>query len=235
MYYWDLARHFTRWFRGRRYRNFTALFPPERCKRIVDLGGSAEVWEMMQYPAHITLVNISEGWLKIPERSVGTYVAVVGDGRRTGYPDGHFDLAFSNSVIEHVGTEQDAARFAGELQRIAEAYYCQTPNKWFPIEPHLGTLFLHWRPSLLENYFVLRYLTLWGLMHKPDRATAKLVARDARLLTKKELAKLFPGAEIVTERIAFLPKSYAAMRRPERAQRAPAPGEHLAYSAGNRN
>jgi Methyltransferase domain len=230
MYYWDLARHFTRRFRSRRYRNFTTLFPPELCQRVVDLGGSAELWEMMQYRSHITLVNISDTWLRVPENSYGVYVAMVGDGRRTDFLDHSFDLAFSNSVIEHVGNEADAARFAGELRRIGKAYFCQTPNKWFPIEPHLGTLLLHWLPSLLENYFVLRYLTLWGLMHKPDRATARLAARDARLLTKRELRRLFPDAEIVTERLAFLPKSYAAMRRPQESYETPAGPEKLAAS-----
>ena len=214
MYYWDLARHFTRRFRRKRYRDFTSLFPPEKCRRILDLGGSAELWEMMEYPAEITLLNISKNWLTIPETSRRTYIPIVGDGRQTDYPDRSFDLAFSNSVIEHVGSEQDAARFAGEMQRVGRAFYYQTPNKWFPIEPHLGTLFLHWFPSLLERYFVFRYLTLWGLMHKPDRTTAKLAAKDARLLTKREMKKLFPGAEIVTERLLLLPKSYIAMRRP---------------------
>jgi hypothetical protein len=228
MYYWDLARHLTRRFRGRRYRNFTTLFPPELCRRVVDLGGSAELWEMMQYRSHITLVNINDSWLRLPENGYGVYMTMVVDGRRTDFADGSFDLAFSNSVIEHVGDETDAARFAGELRRIGKAYFCQTPNKWFPIEPHLGTLFLHWYPSLLENYFVFRYLTLWGLMHKPDRTTAKLAAQDARLLTNREMRKLFPDAEIVTERLAFLPKSYAAVRRLQAPQEAPATGEKLA-------
>jgi hypothetical protein len=214
MYYWDLARHFTRRFRRKRYRNFVALFPPERCRRILDLGGSAELWEMMEYPAEITLLNISASWLTIPQNTRRKYIPVVGDGRQTNYPNCSFDLAFSNSVIEHVGSEQDAERFAREMQRVGRAFYCQTPNKWFPIEPHLGTLFLHWFPRLLERYFVLRYLTLWGLMHKPDRATAKLAARDARLLTKRELKRLFPEAEIVTERFLLLPKSFIAMQRP---------------------
>jgi ubiquinone/menaquinone biosynthesis C-methylase UbiE len=172
---------------------------------------------MMDYSADITLLNISTLWLSLPEGSQRTYTAVVGDARQTNYADGSFDLAFSNSVIEHVGSEQDAERFASEMQRVGKAFYCQTPNKWFPIEPHLGTIFLHWLPSLLERYFVLRYFTLWGLMHKPDRSTAKLAARDARLLTKRELKKLFPQAEIVTERFFLLPKSFIAMKRPPTA------------------
>jgi ubiquinone/menaquinone biosynthesis C-methylase UbiE len=214
MKYWDLAGHFTRRLRKRRLSNFTSLFPPEQFRRIVDLGGAAGLWEMLKYPAEITLVNISEQWLNVPKSSRAKYIAVLGDGRHTDFPDGSFDLAFSNSVIEHVGSEQDAAAFASEMRRIGKAYYCQTPNKWFPIEPHYGTLFLHWFPGLLDRYFILRYLTLWGLMHKPDRATARIVARDARLLTKRELRKHFPEAEIITERFALLPKSFIAMHRP---------------------
>jgi hypothetical protein len=214
MYYWDLAHYFTRRFRRRRYRNFTSLFPPERCQRVLDLGGSAELWEMMEYPAEITLLNISSHWLTVPTGTPRIYIPVIGDARQTRYKNQSFDLVFSNSVIEHVGTEQDAARFASEMQRVGKAFYCQTPNKWFPIEPHLGTLFLHWFPSLLDRYVVFRYLTLWGLMHKPDRNTARLAAKDARLLTKRELKKIFPGAQIVTERVLLMPKSYIAMRPP---------------------
>jgi hypothetical protein len=213
MFYWDLARHLTRRFRARRYRDFATLFPPSRFHTIIDLGGSAELWELMDYPADITLLNIDKQWLNCPESNCRTYTTVIGDARRTDYRNGSFDLAFSNSVIEHVGGEHDAADFAREMQRIGNSYYCQTPNKWFPVEPHLGTLFLHWVPSLLENYFMFRYCTLWGLMHKPDRKTAKLVVKDARLLTKREMKKLFPEAEIITERFLLLPKSYIAVRR----------------------
>lgn len=173
---------------------------------------------MMEYPGDITLLNISDSWLKLPVHSERKYTTVVGDGRQTTYSDAEFDLVFSNSVIEHVGTHTDAQRFAGEMQRVGRAFCCQTPNKWFPVEPHLGTLFLHWLPSLLEKYWILRYFTLWGLMHKPDRETAKIVAKDARLLTKSDLKGLFPGAEIITERVLLLPKSYTVVRRqlPER-------------------
>jgi ubiquinone/menaquinone biosynthesis C-methylase UbiE len=170
---------------------------------------------MIGYPAEITLLNISSDWLTIPKTTQRTYISVVGDGRQTEYPDGSFDLVFSNSVIEHVGNKEDAARFAKEMQRVGRAFYCQTPNKWFPIEPHVGTVFLHWFPWLLEQYIVFRYFTLWGLMHKPDRKSARLAAKDARLLTKRELKALFPGAEIITERVMLLPKSFIAMRRPD--------------------
>lgn len=221
MYYWDLAKKFTDRFRARRFRNFMTLFPPDKCCRILDLGGSATIWEMMDYPAEITLLNINETWLEVPEtQEHRKYIPVVGDGRHTSFEKGTFDLVFSNSVIEHVGSPADAAAFALEVRRLGKAFYCQTPNKWFPIEPHYGTVLLHWFPGLLENYYVFRYFTLWGLMHKPDRETAQKAVKDARLLTKREMESLFPDAEITTERFMWMfAKSFIALKRPTTTNR----------------
>jgi hypothetical protein len=84
----------------------------------------------------------------------------IGDGRSLEFADKSFDLAFSNSVIEHVGDWTDMRQFAAELQCVGKSFHCQTPNKWFPVEPHFGTLFLYWIPSLLSRYVIVRYLTL---------------------------------------------------------------------------
>jgi len=166
---------------------------------------------MLDYSAKITLLNLDSAMMGDTKER---FVRVVGDARNLSYADKSFDLVFSNSVIEHVGGPNDAKAFANELQRVGKAYYCQTPNKWFPIEPHFGTLFLHWFPSLLSRYFVFRYCTMYGLIHKPDRAATAGLLNDVRLLTKGELRHLFPAAEIHCERLLFWPKSYIAMRRP---------------------
>ena len=85
-----------------------------------------------------------------PPKNGRRYFPVVGDGRCLEYLDRSFDLAFANSVIEHVGGPSDADALASEMQRVGKAFYCQTPSKWFPVEPHVGTLFLHWVPGLLN-------------------------------------------------------------------------------------
>jgi hypothetical protein len=213
MNYWDLAKLFTRWFRKRRLNEFTTLFPPARYHRVLDIGGTSTIWEMLDYPADITLVNIDPAVLKYESSNpLRSYTTVVGDGRKLAIPDKSFDLAFANSVIEHVGDEEDASALASEMSRIAKAFYCQTPNKWFPVEPHLGTLFLHWIPGLLDQYFVVRYCTLWGLMNKPNREQARAALKQTRLLTKSEMKKLFPTAELRVERFLFvLPKSFIAI------------------------
>ncbi len=61
------------------------------------------------------------------------------------FADGAFDLAYCNSVIEHVPPERRAA-FARELRRVARGWYVQTPAWSFPIEPHALLPAAHWLP-----------------------------------------------------------------------------------------
>ena len=65
------------------------------------------------------------------------------------FGDASFDIAFSNSVIEHLSTFENQARMAAEVRRVARAYWVQTPNFWFPIEPHFLVPAWHWLPGWL--------------------------------------------------------------------------------------
>lgn len=125
-----------------------------------------------------------------------------------------FDLAFSNSAIEHVGTLERQRQFASEMMRLGRRLYCQTPNRWFPVETHYLALLVHWLPSRFFGHWMHRYLTLQGWAGRPTpEESRKIRERESiRLLTKKELQELFPGCEIRTERFLGMPKSYAAWR-----------------------
>ena len=48
----------------------------------------------------------------------------------------HFDLVFSNSVIEHVGGHSRRERFADAVRSLGTHFWVQTPYRYFPIEPH---------------------------------------------------------------------------------------------------
>ena len=102
-------------------------------------------------------------------QSSDTYELVVGDGCKLQYPDQSFDIVFSNSVIEHVGTYARQQAFAAEARRVGRALWIQTPAREFFIEPHLLTPFIHFLPRPLQAR-LLRYCTIWGLMSKPSPA-----------------------------------------------------------------
>lgn len=206
MNYSRIAFFFMERFRKRRIQIFCAAFPPSVCRTILDVGGTPQIWQMLDTPYEVTLLNEDPR-----ELETGEGRCVIGDGRDLRFPDNSFDVAFSNSVIEHVGGWEDMQRFASELRRVGTFFYCQTPNKWFPVEPHLGTVFLHWWPGLLNFYFVTRYFTLWGLLNRPSRVQVQKSLASIRLLTRRDLEHLFPGATIVTERFLLLSKSYAAL------------------------
>jgi SAM-dependent methyltransferase len=198
MSFW-MYRVIGRWFRRRRLRWFDERFG--NCHTLVDLGGTVDYWKDSHFRGSITLLNL---FAQSDDSPVPNLRALQGDACRTAFADRSFDLAFSNSVIEHVGGPREQRQFARELLRLAGHVYCQTPNKWFPLEPHYLGLFLHWLPDTWRTPRLHRWTTLNGLRRKPYE--------PVRLLTRKEFSFLFPGCAIKTERFLGLPKSFIAWK-----------------------
>lgn len=70
-----------------------------------------------------------------------------GDGRCLPLRSDCVDMVLSNAVIEHVGCEDDQARFMAEHLRVGRCWVVTTPNRWFPVESHTSTIFRHWSPK----------------------------------------------------------------------------------------
>jgi ubiquinone/menaquinone biosynthesis C-methylase UbiE len=132
---------------------------------------------------------------------------VEGDATELPLADNAFDIAFSNSVIEHVGTWEKQQAFAREACRMARKLWIQTPARSFPIEAHLLAPYIQYLPKSVQHSFV-RW-TLRGLL-QPD-AVHKIVD-EVRLLTYREMKQLFPDCLILKECMLGLTKSYIAVR-----------------------
>ncbi|MBS1261652.1 MAG: hypothetical protein MAG453_00981 [Calditrichaeota bacterium] len=199
--------HFVfRFTRRNRMRRFAALFRPRDGITICDVGGTKKIWDWLDCRPQITIINLG-----IEESHAGNFHYLPADSTDLPFPDGHFDIAFSNSVIEHLGDFETQRRFAREQMRVGRSLFVQTPAKEFPLEIHLLTPFIHWLPVSWQRP-LLRF-TVRGLIKHWSRADADTFLDQIRLLTKREMRELFPGCEIHVERVLGLPKSYIAVRR----------------------
>jgi hypothetical protein len=116
---------------------------------------------------------------------------------RLPFADGEFDLAYSNSVVEHLPPARRAA-YAAEIRRVARGHWVQTPAFSFPVEPHALLPFAHWLPVALRRpYWRLGAAGAW---------------EDIALLRRGEVAALFPDGDVVAERVGPLAKSWIAVR-----------------------
>jgi hypothetical protein len=123
----------------------------------------------------------------------------------------HYDIAFSNSVIEHVGMWSDMKAMAMEVRRVARRYLVQTPYYWFPIEPHARTPFLHWLPEPVAYRIVMNFKCgFWTKAQTVDDAVSTV--QSARLLDRRQFQALFPDAELRLERFIGITKSLIAVR-----------------------
>jgi hypothetical protein len=183
-----------KYFQKRRFKTFASEY--QSCRTIVDIGGGYYTWSIIGRSEGVTILN-----LRLPE-DTGGFEHVEGSGCELPFEDKSFDLAFSNSAIEHVGSEENQFKFAREMMRVGKRIYCQTPSRLFPIDPHLSALFLHWLPASWLTPKFLRYFTLNGwLWRKPYEY-------DVTWISKRKLKKMFPGCKIKTEWFLLLPKSF---------------------------
>jgi len=142
----------------------------------------------------------------------GNLTAVVGSGMRLAFEDAAFDVAFSNSVIEHVGGPEAREAFARELRRVGRGVWVQTPARSFFVEPHLLAPFLHWLPAGWQRRLIRR-ARLWGWISRPSPERVEHFLAQTHLLDAAEMRALFPDCELRRERFFGLTKSYVAVRR----------------------
>ena len=194
------------------FANMLDSMPP--VVNVLDVGGTQGYWEMvakgssLMDKVQVTLLN-----LQAMEATLPNFTSLVGDARAMPqFIDKQFDFVFSNSTIEHVRNFSDQKKIADEVIRVGKHYYVQTPNRYFPIEPHFVFPFFQFLPISIRVWLVQNYKLGW-FPKITDYQKALTEVTGIRLMTKTEVDKLFPDAAIYEEKYFGLVKSFVAYTR----------------------
>ncbi len=197
----------------RRWEMFRESFPRIENLRVLDLGGTVESWQRAPVrPGHVTVLNL----LEPGESEDDSIVPVTGDACHArealekANAETHFDVVFSNSLIEHVGGHARRLELAEQLRQLAPRYWVQTPYRYFPLEPHWLFPGMQFMPVAARTKIAMH----WPLVHtKPENVDdARHEVLWTELIGIAEMREYFPTATILHERVLGITKSIVAVR-----------------------
>lgn len=176
------------------YKRFVETLSPSAAETTLDIGVTSDSQflesnffeRFYPYKNRITCVGTEDG-SHLEEQYPGVCFVPLVSGQPLPFAAQHFDIVFSNAVIEHVGDRQRQQFFLAEALRVSRRFFIATPNRWFPIEVHTGLPFLHYLPPAVFRAILSR-----------SRLRSWAEEENLNLLTKPEFASLFPPEACVT-------------------------------------
>ena|SRR6267378_3668999 len=117
----SIYRQIFKIWREKRFKLFLELGKPSASDILLDVGGYPGFWVLHHQPVRrVDALNVHEfPWNSkdFPDHNIRV---LIGDGCSLAMPDKGYDIGFSNSVIEHVGSWERQRQFASELRRVAK-------------------------------------------------------------------------------------------------------------------
>ncbi len=205
----NVSNNFSSRFRRKRFKLFLSYLKEKKLTnpKILDVGGTEEYWNQMNLICGTNYQPVINN-LSVEELSGCKFSAIVDDGKSlSSIKDKVFDIAYSNSVIEHLSTFEEQQKMADNIQRIGQYYFVQTPAFIFPFEPHFHFPFFHWLPQKIRIWLVMN-LKLGWYNKCQNYSEAEQLINSIRIMRKRELELVFKNVKIITERFCFIPKSY---------------------------
>lgn len=184
----DIAYSISAKSRAKKYQLFLDTIKPSQTDTILDVGANAIEYSATDnylekhypYPENITVVSLDDTSALQTLYPAVTFIQA--DGTRLPFVDNTFDIAYSNAVIEHVGTREKQLAFLQELIRVSRrGGFITTPNRHFPIEVHTRVPFLH---LLLPKKYFDQFLHFIGKGWAADDYMYLLSENDLRTLVK---------------------------------------------------
>jgi hypothetical protein len=185
---------------------------------ILDAGGSSIYWiergiaDDERFEISVLNIDDEEFSKREPHPRI---TEIVGDATKLSesFAPASFDIVFSNSVIEHVGGLREQRSMADGVRAVGNAYYVQTPNRRFPLEPHfIDPIYL----SPLCHPIMPQAVRVWAAGRTASggdtEEETRAILASIRLMNKQELAASFPDASVEPERFFGLAKSWLVYR-----------------------
>lgn len=155
-----LPRRFSCEVRKKMFDTLMKVANPTSKMRVLDVGVTCDQREdsnffekMYPYPRMITATGIED--CSFLEKDFPGLKFLKTDAMCLPFKDKSFDLVVSFATIEHVGSRKRQQAFMHELCRVGHQCCITTPNRWYPLEFHTITPFIHWfSPQVF--HFILR-------------------------------------------------------------------------------
>ncbi len=135
------------------FRLFMETLRPDAADTVLDVGVSLDVTspesnileQFYPHRAQLTCAGIGDGGA-VTAAYPGVRFTQITPHAPLPFAQAQFDIAYSNAVVEHVGSREQQQAFIAELFRVARRVFVVVPNRLFPIEHHTGLPLVHWLP-----------------------------------------------------------------------------------------
>ena len=194
--------------RTRKLELFNKLMNPTKEMKILDIGAEInptneniiQFIDSYSWNNNVSAINLSSEHISLIKQYYPEVDARVGDACALPWEDKHFDIVYSNAVIEHLGSFEKQKKMAAEIMRVGKSWFITTPNRWYPFEFHMRLPFVTWLPR--NGYIRFGQLISYN---RVERKYMTGIKRDGlRLITAKELKHYFPSSRIIKQRVTFM-------------------------------
>jgi len=187
---------------------FNKIIKPTSKMKVLDVGaeinpmGDRDIMFIDSYPwkSNIYAVNLSPEHISQIKQYYQEIEAVIGDACALPWPDKHFDVVYSNAVIEHVGDFERQKQMATEIMRVGKRWFVTTPNRWYPFEFHMRLPFVTWLPG--KSYLWAGRIISYN--HVRNKYVFGTKCDGLRLLTARQLQCCFADSKIIKQRLTFM-------------------------------
>jgi len=187
---------------------FMDVMRPAPGSRILDVGGTPDLWRSAAGEGlRVTLLNLPKQIAALTAADRERFDTIAGDACNASDMVSSFDVVFTNSVLEHVGSARRQALFAATINRAA-AFWVQVPAPMFPMEVHCRLPLWWLMPPSVRRRLIWRW-------HRQGKTWIARQMAGTRPISRRRLRTLFPRGRILTERLFGLPKSYYVYHRPD--------------------